>query len=49
MRCDGTTDLDALLKAEGTEREVRSASYQMKAARVPAYEDLAGHLIGMLY
>ena len=31
-----------LLRAEGAEREVRSLSYQMKAARFPAYRDLAG-------
>ena len=38
--------LDALLKAEVTEREVRSVSYQMKAARFPAYRDLAGFDFG---
>jgi DNA replication protein DnaC len=31
-----------LLKAELAEREVRSVGYQMKAARFPAYRDLAG-------
>jgi len=34
--------LSQLLKAETTEREVRSISYQIKAARFPAYKDLAG-------
>jgi DNA replication protein DnaC len=34
--------LDSLLKAEVAEREVRSVNYQMKAARFPAYRDLAG-------
>lgn len=34
--------LDALLKAEVAEREVRSINYQMTAARFPAYRDLAG-------
>jgi len=34
--------LDDLLKAEVAEREVRSINYQMKAARFPAYRDLAG-------
>ena len=34
--------LDNLLKAEAAEREVRSVKYQMKAARFPAYRDLAG-------
>ena len=34
--------LDDLLKAEVTEREVRSINYQMKVARFPAYRDLAG-------
>ena len=34
--------LDALLKAEVAEREVRSINYQMKVARFPAYRDLAG-------
>lgn len=36
------TMLDSLLKAEVAEREVRSVNYQMKAARFPAYRDLAG-------
>jgi DNA replication protein DnaC len=31
-----------LLKAEMAEREVRSITYQIKAARFPAYKDLAG-------
>ena len=31
-----------LLKAEMAEREVRSIAYQIKAARFPAYKDLAG-------
>jgi len=34
--------LDALLKAEVTEREVRSINYQMSVARFPAYRDLEG-------
>ena len=34
--------LETLLKAEVAEREVRSINYQMKAARFPAYRDLAG-------
>lgn len=34
--------LDDLVKAEVAEREVRSINYQMKAARFPAYRDLAG-------
>ncbi len=34
--------LDALLKAEVAEREVRSINYQLKSARFPAYRDLAG-------
>jgi DNA replication protein DnaC len=34
--------LSQLLKAEMTEREVRSIAYQIKAARFPAYKDLAG-------
>lgn len=34
--------LDALLKAEVTEREVRSVHYQMKIARFPVYRDLVG-------
>lgn len=33
--------LSQLLKAEVAEREVRSIAYQMKAARFPAYVDLA--------
>ena len=35
--------LAQLLKAEMAEREVRSISYQIKAARFPAYKDLAGY------
>ncbi|HET6218580.1 MAG TPA: IS21-like element helper ATPase IstB [Acidobacteriaceae bacterium] len=35
-----------LLAAEGAEREVRSISYQMKAARFPAHRDLAGFDFG---
>jgi len=34
--------LDALLKAEVAEREVRSVHYQMKIARFPVYRDLVG-------
>ncbi|SNT23819.1 DNA replication protein DnaC [Sphingomonas laterariae] len=34
--------LSQLLKAETAEREVRSVAYQLKAARFPAYRDLAG-------
>jgi len=34
--------LSQLLKAEMAEREVRSITYQIKAARFPAYKDLAG-------
>jgi DNA replication protein DnaC len=34
--------LSQLLKAEIAEREVRSVAYQIKAARFPAYKDLAG-------
>lgn len=33
--------LESLLKAEIAERDVRSIQYQMKAARFPAYRDLA--------
>jgi len=33
--------LSQLLKAEMAEREVRSIAYHMKAARFPAYKDLA--------
>ena len=35
--------LEALLKAEVAEREVRSINYQMKVARFPAYRDLTGY------
>ncbi|XQU77382.1 AAA+ ATPase domain-containing protein (plasmid) [Cupriavidus sp. H18C2] len=34
--------LSRLLKAELTEREVRSLAYQMKVAKFPAYRDLMG-------
>ena len=34
--------ISQLLKAEMAEREVRSIAYQIKAARFPAYKDLAG-------
>lgn len=34
--------LDALIKAEVAEREVRSIAYQMKLAKFPAHRDLAG-------
>jgi DNA replication protein DnaC len=34
--------LSQLLKAELAEREVRSIAYHLKAARFPAYKDLAG-------
>ena len=34
--------LSQLLKAETSEREVRSVAYQIKAARFPAYKDLSG-------
>ena len=34
--------LDMLLKAEATEREVRSINYQKKIARFPAFRDLTG-------
>lgn len=34
--------LETLLKAEVTERDVRSINYQMKAAKFPAYRDLSG-------
>lgn len=34
--------LDMLLKAEASEREVRSINYQMKVAKFPAYRDLTG-------
>ena len=38
--------LSQLLKAELAEREVRSIAYHMKAARFPAYKDLAGFDFG---
>jgi DNA replication protein DnaC len=34
--------LEILLKAEASERELRSINYQMKVARFPAYRDLTG-------
>ena len=34
--------LSQLLKAETAERVVRAVAYQLKAARFPAYRDLAG-------
>lgn len=34
--------LEMLLKAEASERDVRSINYQMKVARFPAYKDLTG-------
>jgi DNA replication protein DnaC len=34
--------LETLLKSEVSERDIRSINYQMKAARFPAYRDLAG-------
>ena len=34
--------MEALLKAEVAERDVRSINYQMKVARFPAYRDLTG-------
>ena len=34
--------LTTLLKAEVSDREVRSIAYQMKTARFPAYRDLYG-------
>jgi DNA replication protein DnaC len=34
--------LEMLLKAESSERDVRSINYQMKVARFPAYRDLTG-------
>jgi DNA replication protein DnaC len=34
--------LEMLLKAESSERDVRSINYQMKAARFPAYRDVTG-------
>jgi DNA replication protein DnaC len=34
--------LEMLLKAEASERELRSINYQMKVARFPAYRDLTG-------
>lgn len=35
--------LSQLLKAEMTEREVRSIAYHMKVARFPAYKDISGY------
>lgn len=34
--------LEMLLKAESSERDLRSIAYQMKVAKFPAYKDLAG-------
>ena len=34
--------LEMLLKAESSERDVRSINYQMKAARFPGYRELTG-------
>jgi len=34
--------LDMLIKAEASEREVRSINYQIKSARFPAFKDLSG-------
>jgi DNA replication protein DnaC len=34
--------LEMLLKAESSERELRSINYQMKVAKFPAYRDLTG-------
>lgn len=34
--------LEMLLKAEASERELRSINYQMKVAKFPAYRDLTG-------
>lgn len=38
--------LSQLLRAELTEREVRSIAYQMKVAKFPAYRDLQGFDFG---
>ena len=38
--------LEMLLKAESSERDVRSINYQMKTARFPAYRDLTGFDFG---
>lgn len=38
--------LEMLLKAEASERELRSINYQMKAAKFPAYRDLTGFVFG---
>lgn len=38
--------LERLLKAESSERDVRSINYQMKTARFPAYRDLTGFDFG---
>ncbi|MEQ1529370.1 MAG: IS21-like element helper ATPase IstB [Methylococcales bacterium] len=37
-----TAILEHLLKAELTEREVRSVAYQLKSAKFPSYRDLSG-------
>jgi len=39
---DAIPVLEMLLKAEASERDVRSIQYQMKAAKFPAYRDLIG-------
>lgn len=38
--------LEMLLKAEASERDVRSINYQMKVAKFPAYQDLTGFDFG---
>ncbi len=38
--------LEILLKAEASERDVRSINYQMKVAKFPAYRDLTGFDFG---
>ncbi len=38
--------LEMLLKAEASERDVRSINYQMKVAKFPAYRDLTGFDFG---
>ena len=38
--------LEMLLKAESSERDVRSINYQMKVAKFPAYRDLTGFDFG---
>jgi DNA replication protein DnaC len=41
--------LEMLLKAESSEREVRSINYQMKVAKFPAYRDLTGFDFGQSF